>query len=336
MTPLETVDSWHRQLAVAIRDPDELLDRLGLPDQFREPARTAAGLFGLMVTGSFLSRMQPGDPSDPLLRQVLPLDAEFREQPGFVTDALAEESARKAPGLLHKYAGRALLIATGSCAIHCRYCFRRHYPYSTEPRRLADWEPALSALEADSSISEVLLSGGDPLMLSDQRLAELLDRLEAIAHLSRVRIHSRLPIVLPARVTETLLERLKRSRLMAWMVVHANHPAEINGECAAALKLLVRSGVPVLNQAVLLRGVNDSTETLAELCRRLIDIGVQPYYLHQLDRVSGTAHFEVPVERGRQIMAELRAQLPGYAVPQYVREQPGRQHKTVLIDPSGE
>lgn len=327
---------WHRQLAEAVRSPDVLLERLGLPGALLQPARDAAGLFGLLVPESFLARMQPGNPDDPLLRQVLPLGEEFLEVPGFQHDALDEQSARRAAGLLQKYQGRALLIATGACAVHCRYCFRRHYPYGEEPRRLDDWEPALAELAADSSIEEVLLSGGDPLLLTDQRLFALLERLEAVPHLKRLRIHSRLPIVLPARLDSALPERLKNSRLTVWMVVHANHPAEVAGDCRDALESLVKNGIPTLNQAVLLRGVNDETATLAELSRRLIDCGVQPYYLHQLDQVTGTAHFQVPVARGKQIVAELRACLPGYAVPQYVQEIPGRQHKTVLADLSCE
>ena len=326
----DTIGDWHQSLAAAIRDPDELIDALILPETCREPARRAAELFPLVVPRSFLLRMQPGNPDDPLLKQVLPLDAEFDEVSGFLPDALDESDFRPAPGLLQKYAGRALLIATGVCAVHCRYCFRRHYPYENEPRRLSDWEPALAEISADTSLREILLSGGDPLMLTDQRLRSLIERLGNIAHLRRLRIHTRLPIVLPDRISESFLELLHSTRLTPIVVVHANHPGEVVADCADALRRLVRSGVTVLNQAVLLRGVNDDADTQAELCERLIDLGVIPYYLHQLDRVAGTAHFEVPEEKGRAIIAELRRRLPGYAVPQFVREVPGREFKVPL------
>jgi EF-P beta-lysylation protein EpmB len=321
---------WHRSLANAVRDPDQLVDLLKLPDSYRNQARKSAELFPLMVPHSFLDRMEPGNPEDPLLLQVLPLDAEQKDISGFVPDALHEHSARTSPGMLQKYAGRALLIATGTCAVHCRYCFRKNYPYSQEPRRLEDWNPALQAIAEDDSLREVILSGGDPLMLTDARLAALCAALETIPHLKRLRIHTRLPIVLPDRVTESLIEMLTSSRLTPIMVVHANHPREIVGECARALRTLVRSGMTVLNQAVLLRRINDSAEVLAELCERLVDLGVMPYYLHQLDRVSGTAHFEVPESEGCEIIEQLRRRLPGYAVPQYVREVPGMLFKIPL------
>jgi EF-P beta-lysylation protein EpmB len=284
----------------------------------------------LLVPESFLQRMRPGDINDPLLRQVLPLAEEGEDVPGFTIDALEEARFRKAPGLLHKYEGRALLVLTGACAIHCRYCFRRHYPYSQEPKRLDDWEPALSAIEHDESIREVLLSGGDPLMLTDERLGAVVRRLEEFPHLRRLRIHTRLPIVLPDRVTLELIDLLTSLRITPVVVVHANHAAELVGDCALALRQLVQSGVMLLNQAVLLRGVNDSIEALAGLSERLIDLGIKPYYLHQLDRVAGTAHFEVPEEFGRTLIAGLRKRLPGYLVPQFVREVPGEDFKLPL------
>ena len=322
--------SWQHELAAAIRDPDLLIDAMGLPEELRVGARQTAGLFPLLVTRSFLRRMRRGDPRDPLLLQVLPLGAEADSVPGFEADALDEQSAHAAPGLLQKYAGRALLIATGACAIHCRYCFRREFPYGEEPRRMSDWEPAFERLRQDASIREIILSGGDPLMLTDARLAEMIRRLDAIPHLERLRIHTRLPIVLPSRVTRPLLNLLRSTRMTPIVVVHANHPAELVDDCAAALRKLVRSGLTVLNQAVLLRGINDSVEALSGLSERLINLGVIPYYLHQLDRVSGTAHFEVPEGRGVELVNALRRRLPGYAVPQYVREIPGQPHKVPL------
>ncbi len=324
------LSDWHRSLAAAIRDPTELLNELQLDDFSDRVSSGAAEAFPLMVPRSFLARMRLGDPNDPLLRQVLPVDDELRAVAGFEADAVSDADFRTAPGLLHKYHGRALMIAAGSCAVNCRYCFRRHYPYGDEPRRLDDWEPALRQLREDSSISEVLLSGGDPLMLTDSRLGELIGRLEEIPHLRRLRIHTRLPIVLPDRVTDQLLDILTESRLTPIVVVHSNHAAEVVADCEAALRRLVRAGVTVLNQAVLLRGINDSVDALVELSESLINVGVMPYYLHQLDRVSGAAHFEVDPDVGRCLIAELRKRLPGYAVPRYVQEIAGEAHKTVI------
>lgn len=318
---------WHRSLANAIRDPDVLVDRLKLPERLRAAARAAASRFPLLVPESYLQRMRPGDPRDPLLLQVLPIEEECRKAPGFAADPVGDAAARRAPGLLHKYAGRALLITTGSCAVHCRYCFRREYPYQQEPRRLDDWAPAFHAIAADRSLGEVILSGGDPLLLADARLAALFERLSVIPHLRRVRVHSRLPIVLPDRVTPELLALLRGTRLTPLMVVHANHPAEIAGDCRDALVALVQRGITTLNQSVLLRGVNDDVNALTELSERLIDVGVLPYYLHQLDRVRGAAHFEVAESRGQELVDELRRRLPGYAVPRYVRETAGAPSK---------
>lgn len=326
------VATWHDSLAKSVRDPQTLLSRLRLPESLLPGAVAAAEQFPLIVPESFLSRMRTGDPGDPLLRQVLPLMDELDQQPGFATDAVNDQSARKAPGLLQKYRGRALMIVTGACAVHCRYCFRRHYPYKDEPHRLDDWAPALAAVAADESIQEVLLSGGDPLMLPDLRLSTLIDRLEAIPHLRRLRIHSRLPVVLPDRICSELLTRLTKSRLTPIMVVHANHPHEVVDDCAEALRTLVRSGITTLNQAVLMRGINDSAPVLADLCERLINTGVIPYYLHQLDRVQGAAHFEVDVAVGRSLIEALRGQLPGYAVPRYVREVAGGLSKIPLAE----
>jgi EF-P beta-lysylation protein EpmB len=325
--------TWSASLAAAVRDPDELLIALGLdrhPDatRLREAARAAARTFGLMVPRSYLAKMTLGDPADPLLRQVLPLAEELESRPGFTADAVGDGAARAVPGLLHKYAGRALLITTGACAVHCRYCFRRHYPYSDDPKRLADWQPALEYIAADATIHEVLLSGGDPLMLTDARLGELLERLAAIPHLTRLRLHTRLPVVLPDRVTPELIALLKGQRLTTFIVIHANHARELTGDAAEVVRTLVTSGFTVLNQAVLLRGVNDDGETLRALSERLVDLGVVPYYLHQLDRVAGTHHFEVTEDEGRALLARLPEQLPGYAIPKYVLEEAGEMAKT--------
>ncbi len=325
-------ESWQRGLATAVRDPDELLDLLQLSDEWREPARRAAQLFPLMVPRSFLERMEVGNPYDPLLLQVLPLGAEEIVPDDYSLDAVGDQDAKRAPGLLQKYAGRALMIATGACAVHCRYCFRRHYAYGEDPKRLVDWEPAFQVLRKDDSIHELILSGGDPLMLTDRRLGELCALLQTIPHLRRLRVHTRLPIVLPERVTPQLLELLTAGPLTPIVVVHSNHPRELSGSCSDALRQLVRAGCTVLNQAVLLRGINDDADTLAELCEKLVDLGVMPYYLHQLDRVIGTAHFEVAEARGLELIAALRPRLPGYAIPQFVREIAGAPHKVPISE----
>ena len=333
---------WQRELAQAVRSGEELLQRLGLnPDDLQaQQVLKSAGIqladqdtirrFPVLVPENFLARMTPGDLHDPLLRQVLPLAHESLVVDGFVSDAVGDLEARRTAGVLQKYAGRVLLIATSACAIHCRYCFRREYPYAEEPRRLQDWQPALDEIAADSSITEVIFSGGDPLMLNDARLKVLCSAIDQIPHVERIRFHTRLPIVLPSRVTSELIALLTGLRAQPFMVVHANHGNELVGDCVEALRTLVRSGIPVLNQAVLLAGVNDNLDALETLCRRLINLGVLPYYLHQLDRVSGTAHFEAKRILGRSLIQQLAARLPGYAVPRFVQEIPGEPNKTAL------
>jgi EF-P beta-lysylation protein EpmB len=320
--------TWQEELKAAVRDPQELIERLGLGAEWLAGAQRAAEAFGLFAPLGYLARMKHGDAHDPLLRQVLPLDMELTPATGFTADPVADEAAKLRPGLLQKYHGRALLITTGACAIHCRYCFRRHFPYSESPRSPAAWQPALEQIAADASIDEVILSGGDPLTLVDTHLAELSERIAEIPHVKRLRVHTRLPIIIPQRVTDELFAWLRGTRLAPIMVVHANHPNELDGDVLNALAQLVDAGVPVLNQAVLLRGVNDNVDALATLCTTLVNARVMPYYLHQLDKVAGAAHFEVPVERGRELIEQLRARLPGYAVPRYVVEEPGEMSKT--------
>ena len=294
----------------------------------RRPQR-ASGDFSLLAPRPYLARIQPGDPADPLLLQVLPQAAEMTTPAGYKPDPLGEADALCGHGLLRKYQGRILMVTTGACAVHCRFCFRRHFPYQNTPGG-SGWGAALREIAADRSTEEVILSGGDPLMLPDAALARLAGELAEIPHLRRLRIHSRLPVMIPQRVTDELISWIRGSRLSPMMVVHVNHPAEIDQEVAAAFGRLVDAGIPVLNQSVLLRGVNDRADVLAELCRRLVDLRVIPYYLHQLDPVAGAAHFEVPIATGIALVAKLRALLPGYAVPRYVRETPGGTSKEVL------
>lgn len=314
--------AWRQAWSRALRDPHQLLLRLDLDPSLAAGAVTAHGLFRLRVPESYLARIRPGDPNDPLLLQVLPQAAEALERPAFVPDPVDDAAAMAAPGLLHKYPGRVLLIATGACAIHCRYCFRRGFPYG-EAGALNDWEPALDYIRGHQDISEVILSGGDPLALPDHRLAELLQSLERIPHLRRLRIHTRLPVVLPERVDAGLLSWLGQGRLRQILVLHANHPRELDPPADTALSRLRASGVTLLNQSVLLAGVNDDLETLCELQERAFAAGIVPYYLHLLDRVRGAAHFEVPEPRARQLHAGLGSRLPGYLVPRLVREVPG-------------
>ena len=321
---------WQALWRDAIRDPRELLDLLGLPELSARVSDAAAAQFPLRVPRGFAARMRPGDPADPLLRQVLPLDDEDRVVPGFGLDAVGDRDARGGTGVIHKYEGRALLVATGSCAVHCRYCFRRHFPYGEETAAANQWREALDYLAADRSIAEVLLSGGDPLSLATPKLAEFTGALAALPHVRRLRLHTRLPVVLPERVDAELLAWLAGLPQQVVIVVHANHAHEIDAPVAEALAALRATGATVLNQAVLLRGVNDDTATLAALSERLFDAGVLPYYLHQLDRVAGTAHFEVPEDRARALHAELAARLPGYLVPRLVREVAGAPAKLPL------
>ena len=321
---------WQKALREAVRDPRELLDLLGLDRLAPRLSDEAMVQFPLRVPRGFVARMRRGDPRDPLLRQVLPLDDEMRPMPGFGLDAVGDGAAKTAPGVIQKYRGRALLVATGSCAIHCRYCFRRHFPYAEETAARDGWREAVDLIRQDASIEEVLLSGGDPLSLSNGKLAELTGALADIPHLRRLRIHSRLPIVVPERVDDGLMGWLSTLPWPVTLVVHANHANEFDGTVDAALGRLRAAGVHLLNQAVLLRGVNDSVDALAALSERGFAAGVLPYYLHQLDRVAGVAHFEVDDAHARALHAGLAARLSGYLVPRLVREIPGDTGKRPL------
>ena len=319
---------WQRELAEAIRDPGELLRMLALPAELQPAAERVARRFPLLVPRGFAALMTAGDVSDPLLRQVLPIVDEEAEVVGFSADPLSESGCGTVPGLLHKYHGRALLVTTGACAVHCRYCFRRHFPYDDLPRGRRWWQPALEHLAGDASLSEVLLSGGDPLTLPDAQLAALAGDLAAIPHLKRLRLHSRLPVVLPSRVDEALIAWLTGTRLTPVVVIHANHPQELSPAVVAACGRLRAAGITVLNQSVLLAGINDRVETLAALSEALFAAGVLPYYLHLLDRVQGAAHFLVGDRLALELHRDLAARLPGYLVPRLVREEPGYPGKT--------
>ena len=310
---------WRRELQRAVTDSSELLRLLDLDENSTDAVVDER--FPLRVPRPFIARMKRGDWADPLLRQVLPTRLETLDVQGYGADPLHEAAAEIAPGVMKKYAGRTLLLPTGACAVHCRYCFRRHFPYQSGA-------PSLAAVREDASTREVILSGGDPLLLTDARLKALVADVEAIGHVSRLRIHTRLPVVIPQRVTTALVDLLTTSRLRVVVVLHINHGNEIDADCRRAFAAL--GGVTLLNQSVLLHGVNDDAATLAELSERLFDAGVLPYYLHMPDAVAGTAHFDVSATRAAAIHRDLTARLPGYLVPKLVREVPGGEAKTVL------
>jgi L-lysine 2,3-aminomutase len=321
---------WQQLWRDAVTDPLELLHLLGLDGQVDELLAKADTGFAVRVPRGFIARMRHADATDPLLLQVLPGAAELLLTPGYSTDAVGDLDAREAPGVLHKYEGRALLIATGSCAINCRYCFRRHFPYAEETAAANHWRASIDHLAADSSINEVILSGGDPLSLSTSKLAELSDALTNIPHVRRLRIHSRLPIVLPERIDTELIDWLRDLPLQKVLVLHANHANELDEDTSEACHRLATAGVTLLNQSVLLRHINDTVEALADLSERLFAGGVLPYYLHQLDRAQGTAHFEVGDQVALELVEALRVRLPGYLVPRLVRETAGAASKRPL------
>ena len=328
--PPRPLADWRQLWRESLRDPRELLSLLGLDDLASRVSDAAAAQFPMRVPRGFAARMRPGDRHDPLLRQVLPLDDEDHIVPGFDLDAVGDGPALAATGVIHKYQGRALLVATGSCAVHCRYCFRRHFDYAADTAASHGWQDAIAWLRSDPGISELLLSGGDPLSLSTAKLAELTDAIRDLPGLRRIRLHTRLPIVLPERVDAGLLAWMADLPWPVTVVVHANHPNEMDACVDAALARLRGTGAVLLNQAVLLRGVNDRVEVLAELSERLFDAGVLPYYLHQLDRVAGAAHFEVDEAHARRLHSALQSLLPGYLVPRLVREIPGASSKVPL------
>ena len=317
-------------MRAAFRRLDELCRYLQLPDGVVEAGQPAAGDFPLFVPREFAAKMRVGDVNDPLLRQVLPVESESVSVEGFTANPVGDQEATLTPGLLQKYHGRALMITTGACAVHCRYCFRRHFPYSEGPKGIEAWETALAAIAGDASLHEILLSGGDPLTLTDGILRQLVERISQSEHIQRLRIHTRLPVMIPSRVNEELLTWLTGTRLKPVVVIHVNHPQELGDDVIAALACLSEAGVPLLNQTVLLRGINDDASTLIELSERLFDCRVMPYYLHQLDRVQGAAHFQVDRATGLELIAAMRSSLPGYLVPRYVEEIAGDTSKRII------
>lgn len=316
--------SWQRIVNESIRDISGLLNALALPDQ------SHYSNFPILVPTPYLARIERGNLNDPLLKQVMSSAKELDDIPGYVEEPLQESSFAKTTGLIQKYHGRVLLIVTGSCAINCRYCFRRHFPYQKFQPTSQDWQRIIDELISDTSINEVILSGGDPLMMSDKRLKWIIQQLETVPHIDTVRIHSRLPVVIPQRITKTLIETLVESRLKAVLVTHINHPQELDEAVSNAMLALQRADVLLLNQSVLLKDINNDAEVLSTLSRKLFKANILPYYLHALDPVAGAAHFDVPDKEAEAIMSILRASLPGYLVPKLVREVPGQPSKSPL------
>lgn len=318
--------TWMDHMRDAFRDPLALAThlRLSLADL---PPLAPGGRFPLLATRPFVNRIRPQDPRDPLLLQIWPDAAESVVDAAESSDPVGDTRAWQAPGLLRKYSSRALVVATGACAIHCRYCFRQEYPYAQDP---SEWTARLDWLRAHPEVDEVVLSGGDPLMLSNSTLAVRWSALEAIPHLRTIRIHTRLPILIPARCDDGLCAILRSSRLRVAMVLHSNHPREFDAETDQAIDRIRKTGTVVLNQSVLLAGINDDPDTLQALSQRLWQAGVLPYYLHALDRVRGAGRFSVPDRKGRELVEELRTRLAGYLVPRFVREIEGMASKTPL------
>ena len=324
--------NWQTQLSDLITDPLELLEILKLaPDQLLSGAILASEQFKLRVPRAFANKIEKSNIFDPLLLQVLPHHLELEDHADFVTDPLGEEQANQQPGVLHKYKSRFLLTLTGACAVHCRYCFRRHFPYQENLPKNDDWINIKNYIETQSDINEVILSGGDPLTLSNRKLKLWIDRLETVNQLKYLRVHSRVPIVIPNRIDDELISIFKNSRLRIILVVHSNHANELDDFTCAKINSLVKENITVLNQAVLLKGVNDSVQALCNLSYRLFDAGIMPYYLHVLDKVKGAHHFDLNPKVIDQIYKDVLANLPGYLVPKLVREIAGEQNKTPLF-----
>lgn len=324
------VPSWQQELQSAFTDIPSLLAALELGKDKLNGSQLANNTFPLLVTNSYVQRMKKGDRNDPLLRQVLPVAEELSTHPLFLCDPVGDSQASALPGLIHKYHGRVLVITTGACAIHCRYCFRREFPYANNSTQRSKLGVVTQYLSENPDVTELILSGGDPLTLSDSKFNHLFTRLSTSPQIKRIRIHTRLPIVLPSRVTKGLLNTLCSSTKKVVVVIHANHPNELSDEVADVLRLLKNNNVTLLNQTVLLRGINDNAKTLIALSERLFECHTLPYYLHLLDKVNGAMHFDSSLKKAYKIHAQMQKKLPGYLVPKLVCEEAGQPHKIIL------
>jgi EF-P beta-lysylation protein EpmB len=320
--------SWQKTLAAGLNSVDELLDFLRLPNQLGSTAADRS--FKTRLPLHFARQMEPGNPQDPLLLQVLASQQELTSPPSFSVDPLQEANTNPLPGLIHKYPGRVLIMPTSACAIHCRYCFRRHFPYADNQPNPQQWQAIFQYLSDRPSIHEVIFSGGDPLLASDLRWQNILAELSKIPHVHTLRIHTRVPVVLPERITAAWLALFSAERFKLVMVLHCNHPKELTEETAQACRSLRDTGFHLFNQSVLLKGVNNHVDTLTQLSQRLFQFDILPYYLHLLDSVVGSAHFEVTAEAAATIYQQLQTQLPGYLLPKLVREEAGKLHKTLV------
>ncbi|WNO08136.1 EF-P beta-lysylation protein EpmB [Teredinibacter sp. KSP-S5-2] len=328
--PTWQAKSWQEELSQLITDPKTLFEVLELPESMLDAAYQAHKAFPIRTTFSYTQNINKGDIHDPLLRQILPIGEELEHVEGYSNDPVGEEHTTVAPGVVHKYHGRVLLIGATQCAINCRYCFRRAFDYSANNPSRAQWQLSLQYIENDPSIEEVILSGGDPLAQSDAQISWLISQLDQISHLRRLRIHTRLPVVLPSRITQNFCRILNNSRLEKVLVIHCNHPRELSSQVSESLEKLAQEGVTLLNQSVLLKGVNDNTDTLKKLSKELFRYRVLPYYLHLLDKVHGAAHFSVSTNTATEVYQNLIAELPGYLVPKLVQEIAGEKSKTLI------
>lgn len=322
---------WKSELSESISSIDELLDCLQLNESQLSASYRAASSFQIRVPRAFVSRMEPGNPKDPLLAQVLPVTDELVSAPGFVHDPLNESDCNPVPGLVHKYRHRLLLIVSPTCAINCRYCFRRHFPYEENKQSKSQWERSLAYIQSNPDINEVIYSGGDPLAANDQFLSWLTKALANISHVKRLRVHTRLPVVIPSRIDRHLLGWMTETRLRPIVVLHINHSNEVDKHVLNGVQRLRDSGLTILNQSVLLKSVNDSVEALVNLSETLYECGIAPYYLHMLDSVQGAHHFQVSDERALQLYKGMQASLPGYLVPKLVKERAGAASKIMLV-----
>ncbi len=328
ISPTPASDSWNHVLAGATKDIKSLLAQLDIPLSDLNQRQQACIDFPLLVPQPFIDKMEKGNANDPLLLQVLPQGAELETAEGFINDPLAEKHSNLQKGLIHKYHGRVLVLLSTGCAVNCRYCFRRHFPYQENRLGRRDWQGILDYIAQDASIEELILSGGDPLMLNDQQLEKFIQQAQTIPHLTRLRIHTRLPVVIPQRITDHLLKILQSSRLDCAIVLHINHSQELDSQLLAACSKLRQANITLLNQAVLLRGVNDNLSAQVALSKRLFNAGILPYYLHLLDKVTGAHHFDICEKNAQLLYQQLLLKLPGYLVPKLVREESGKGSKT--------
>ena len=329
--PINFHSDWKTELSHCVNSIDELLNQLGLKAEDLNATEQAANEFSIKVPQSFVQLMEYGNPNDPLLKQVLPITSELQVDNNFSTDPVDESSFNPVPGIVHKYRNRVLMIISPNCAINCRYCFRRHFPYDENRQSKQQWLKALDYLKTKPEINEVIFSGGDPLAANDHFLRWLTAEIESIQHIKRLRIHTRLPVVIPSRVDDQLLNWLGNTRLKPTLVLHINHANEIDEALRQGVDRLKKSGITVLNQSVLLKGINDNSDQLISLSEKLFDAGIMPYYLHMLDPVQGASHFDVSMDRAVEIFRQIQTELPGFLVPKLVQERAGERSKSLIL-----